>query len=109
MPLTDADECVDRDQSRSIDQAWEAAWVEHHYELAMRSLRSHCEPKSLEVFNGLLAGQEIRALACKYDMTEDAVRRTRVRIREQLRGLIAEQIRKDGEGYERRATFCAAI
>ena len=76
-----------------IDGLWERAWVRHHYRLALDEIRRVCEPKTLAVFDRLVAGSAVKQVAAMFDMSEDAVRRVQQRVRDRLRTVIARQIR----------------
>lgn len=74
------------------DPAWDRAWADHHYARAIANLRRSCTAESLAVFDRFLAGEDTMKIARAFGKTPDAIRRTRDRIRERLRQLIAEQL-----------------
>jgi RNA polymerase sigma-70 factor (ECF subfamily) len=74
---------------------WEEEWVSHHYRLAMTSVRSFFEPRSLEIFERAVKGATVSELALQFQMTEEAVRKIRQRIKARLEELIACQIREE--------------
>lgn len=79
---------------------WEEEWVAHHYRLAMSTIRTTFEPRSVEIFDRSIAGDSIVQLAEAYSMSQDAVRKARERIRDRMGELIAEQIREEDEFCE---------
>ncbi len=79
------------------DPLWEQEWVDHHCRLAMESVRRTFEPRSVEIFDRLLAGQSLAGLAAEYGMTVAAVNMVRQRIRTRMQELIAAQIREEDE------------
>jgi RNA polymerase sigma-70 factor (ECF subfamily) len=85
------------DDDDAQDQQWEEEWVNHHYRLAMQTIRETFEPRSVEVFNGLLAGDRTEVLASHHGLTRQAVHQVKHRIQTRMRELIARQIREEDE------------
>lgn len=81
----------------SLARVWEEEWVAHHYRLAMRTIRTTFDERSLAIFEQSIAGKGIADLAAELGMTEQAVRKVRQRIRERMEELIAQQIREEDE------------
>ncbi len=79
------------------DPAWEREWENHHYRLAMRSIRASFDPRSVQVFNRLVAGATLNGVAREFDLSEAAVHKIKQRIRDRLRDLIARQTEDEGE------------
>lgn len=79
------------------DGLWEREWITHHYRLAMNNLRATYEPKSIEAFQLLLAGESVHEVAQRFGMTEQAVHKVKQRIRDRLREMIAAQLRQEDE------------
>ncbi len=79
-------------QESLLDTQWERAWVRHHYRHALDELRRVCTPKTLDVFDRLVAGDPVKHVALMFSMSADAVRRVQQRIRDRLRLIIAVQI-----------------
>ena len=77
------------------DEFWDQEWVRHHYRLAMQTLRATYEPRSIEIFDRLLAGQSVAQTAAEMGVSEDAVNKVKQRIRNRLREIIAVQIRHE--------------
>ena len=74
---------------------WEQEWVLHHYRTALRGIRGTFEPKSIEIFNRSINGSTVAELSREFQMTEDAIRKVRRRIRDRMEELIASQIREE--------------
>lgn len=77
------------------DEHWEAEWVQHHLRLAMRTVRSEFTPASLEVFELLLSGKSVEAVAETSGTTPEAVYKIRQRVRDRLRERTEAQIRDE--------------
>src|SRR5262245_47074666 len=78
--------------SRDENEAWEREWVDHHYRLAIESIRGTFEARTVALFDQMMAGATVAELAGKYGMTEEAVAKTRQRVRTRMEELIAQQI-----------------
>ena len=78
------------------DAQWESQWIAHHYRLAMNSIRATYEPKSVAVFERLIAGESVQAVAAVFSLSEQAVHKIKQRIRDRLRETIAQQVRDEG-------------
>jgi RNA polymerase sigma-70 factor (ECF subfamily) len=76
---------------------WEEEWRQHHYRLAMATVRETFDPRSVEIFDRSVAGAKVAELAGEFGMTEDAVRKARQRMRARMEELVAEQIREEDE------------
>jgi RNA polymerase sigma factor (sigma-70 family) len=81
----------------AVDDPWEEEWVAHHFRLAMQSIRATFEPRSLLVFERLLAGGSAAQVAEEFDMSAQAVNKVKQRIRLRLREQIARQMRDEDE------------
>jgi RNA polymerase sigma-70 factor (ECF subfamily) len=79
----------------ALDAEWENEWMLHHYRTAMEGVRASADPKSVEVFEFLLAGHSVPDVAQRFEMTPDAVHKVKQRIRDRLKKRIAEQVRED--------------
>jgi RNA polymerase sigma-70 factor (ECF subfamily) len=79
------------------DEVWEREWVRHHYRLAMQTVRAAFDPKSVQIFDRLLAGAGVSQLASDFQTTSQAVHKIKHRIRDRLKELIAEQIRQEDD------------
>lgn len=74
---------------------WEREWALHHARMARARLEGELEPRSLEVFDRLLAGDSVEAAAARFAMSLDAVHKVKQRIRDRMRALIAQQVREE--------------
>jgi RNA polymerase sigma factor (sigma-70 family) len=74
------------------DLTWNQEWVGHHYRMAMRTIRAICEPRTVHVFERLIAGDSVQQVAEQFGMTEQAVHKIKQRIRDRARELILRQI-----------------
>ena len=81
----------------ATDDLWERQWVHHHLRLAMRQLRRDYEPRSIEMFERLLAGETVPRVAASFGTTAQAVHKVKQRMRDRLKSLVAEQIRQEDE------------
>ena len=78
-----------------LDQEWEAEWMLHHYRLAMDTVRKTADPKSVEIFERLLAGEESDAVATALRTSRDAVHKVKQRMRDRLKLLVEKQIHEE--------------
>lgn len=83
------------DESGALDREWEEEWRAHHYRLALETVRETVEPRSVEVFEGLLGGESPEAVAERFDMDRGAVYKVKQRVRDRLKELIQQQIREE--------------
>lgn len=83
----------------SAEQRWEEEWTHHHLRLAMRDIRERFDPRSVQVFEALLAGSSVNTIAREFRMTPDAVHKVKQRVRNRLKHLIAAQIRDEDEPH----------
>jgi RNA polymerase sigma-70 factor (ECF subfamily) len=95
----DTDEAADQAAAPpdTADELWERQWVHHHLRLAMRHLRQDYEPRSIEMFERLLAGETVPQVAASFGATTQAVHKVKERMRDRLKRLVAEQIRQEDE------------
>ncbi len=89
------EEVEDRIGVDEPDPEWQREWMNHHYRLAMETLRRTVEPRSIEIFEGLIAGESTEAVAERLAMTTEAVRKVRQRIRARMAELVAAQIAEE--------------
>ncbi len=82
---------------RDRDDVWEEEWTHHHLRLAMRRIRETFDPRSVSVFESLLSGEAVDAVAGQTGMTTDAVHKVKQRVRNRLKELIAEQISEEDQ------------
>ena len=88
---------VEADDTGRADEVWEREWVRHHYRLAMQTVRATFDPKSVQMFDRLLAGDGVKRLASEFQTTTQAVHKVKQRIRDRLKELIADQIRQEDD------------
>lgn len=88
---------IEADDAGGADEVWEREWVWHHYRLAMQAIRAAFDPKSVQVFDRLLAGVSVGQLASDFQTTTQAVHKIKQRIRDRLKELIAAQIRQEDD------------
>ena len=63
----------------------------------MRRIRETFDPRSVSVFESLLSGEAVDAVARQTGMTRDAVHKVKQRVRDRLKDLIAEQISEEDQ------------
>ncbi|MHC4416622.1 MAG: RNA polymerase sigma factor [Planctomycetota bacterium] len=79
---------------------WEREWMHHHLRLALRRLRETGEPRRLEVFERLVAGETVEQVARAFGMTTQAVHKIKQRMRDRLKEMVAAQVRDEDEADE---------
>ncbi|KAA3614308.1 MAG: sigma-70 family RNA polymerase sigma factor [Planctomycetota bacterium] len=79
-------------EESSWEKVWETEWMAHHYRMAMHQLRKSVQPRSLEVFEHLLAGENVAQVAARFQISQEAVHKSKQRMRDRLKVLIARQI-----------------
>jgi len=89
----------DEDES-DRDAAWDTEWVNHHYRRAMQALATEVEPKTIHVFERLVAGETVDRVAAEFGMNAAAVHKIKQRVRDRLREIVAEQVREEDEPDE---------
>lgn len=77
------------------DSQWEREWADHHLRTALRRVRHSVDPRSLRVFDRLLAGAATNDVAAEFGLTDSGVRKIRSRIRARLQEFVQEQIRAE--------------
>ena len=83
--------------SEDSDAIWEQEWMDHHYRMAMKTIRESFEPQSIQVFDSLLAGRAVDDVAGEFGTTAQAVHKIKQRIRNRMMELVEEQIRSEDE------------
>lgn len=79
------------------DALWEREWMDHHYRLAMTTIRASFEAQSIQIFDRLLAGVAVDDVAVEFGTTPQAVHKIKQRIRNRMKELVQEQIRLEDE------------
>ncbi len=82
-------------QGGELDECWEQEWVHHHCRLALAAVRRELDPRSVKVFEELLAGAEASEVAARRGLTTGAVAKIRQRVRARMQELIRRQIRDE--------------
>ncbi len=85
----------DEAQDVAAAQQWEREWVDHHYRLALRSVRRDFDARSVEIFERCVAGAAVEQLAREFSVSHDAIYKLRQRIRARMQELIEQQIRAE--------------
>lgn len=88
-------------QDDVADEIWEREWIHHHFRIAMKKARRAFEPKSLKIFEHLLAGDTPGELAVGFGISVHAILKIKQRVRAHLEALISEQLRE--EDFDERA------
>jgi len=97
---SDVGATLQADDGAGDDSVWEQEWVDHHYRLALRTLRDTFDPRSVEVFEQLVNGKTVAEAAAHFGMSQQAVHKIKQRARDRMRELIAAQIRHEDEPDE---------
>lgn len=96
--LWEPEEVLRLDDPRdSLDERWEEEWVNHHYRLALRTVRKSHSPRLLQVFEDLVQGATVENVAGRHGMTAAAVRKVRHRLQEELRLQVQRQLEDEDE------------
>jgi len=90
---------VPGDDDSEADGLWEEEWMNHHYRLAMDTIRSKVDEKTAAVFEQFIAGKSAEEIATAHDMTNDAVQKIKQRMRDRLKEQIARQIKEEDEDF----------
>jgi RNA polymerase sigma-70 factor (ECF subfamily) len=77
------------------DATWDREWMHHHFRVALRRARKAFEPRSIAVFEDLLAGRSVKHVADEHGISPDAVYKVKFRLRDHLEQLIAEQLQDE--------------
>lgn len=75
--------------------AWHQEWMGHHFRLALSSIRSSFDPRSISIFNRLLDGAAVDLVAREFATTPAAVHKVKQRVRDRLAELIRLQIQSE--------------
>ncbi len=94
LPLTPVsiDEATQAVAADEPDRAWDEEWVQHHYRRALQALRATTDTKTLVIFDELLRGADVAALAERFATTEANIRKIKQRMRERLEQTIRRQL-----------------
>ncbi|MFM9957652.1 MAG: RNA polymerase sigma factor [Phycisphaerales bacterium] len=78
-----------------LEASWEREWVDHHYRTALVSLRAHAQEQSVAVLEMALGGRSVPEIAADLGMSEAAVYKAQQRMKDRLREIIAQQVRRE--------------
>ena len=103
LPVMDVDylNSVPSDDHHATAELWDRHWCEHHLRRAFETLRKTHQPRSIEVFDRLLAGDTTAEVAESFEMSVEAVKKIKQRIRAELREIVAEQIEEEDRHVDR--------
>lgn len=79
------------------DALWEQEWVRHHFRTAMRQVRRDFEERSVRIFERLLDGAPVTAVAAEFQLSTQAVHKVKQRIRKRMEELIERQVKLEDE------------
>lgn len=79
------------------DSEWERQWMHSHYRRAMHTIRATQDPRSVAVFEQLVAGRSVQQVAAEDGFTEAAVHKIKQRMRDRIKTIIQEQVRCEDE------------
>lgn len=79
----------------AADAIWEQQWVDHHYRLALRTVRETFDRRSVEIFERLIDGHAVSDVAAQFATTEQAVHKIKQRIRARMGELIVAQVQEE--------------
>lgn len=82
------------------DPNWEAEWVDHHYRLAMETVRRTFDARSVAIFDRLIAGDSVAVLATEFETTDQAIHKIKQRIRDRMAVLVEQQIHAEDQTDE---------
>jgi RNA polymerase sigma factor (sigma-70 family) len=91
-PLSDA---ADVSAESEREALWDEEWTLHHYRTAMQRVRESFHPRSVEIFDAMLAGRSVDELMRQFETTRDVVYKIKQRVRERLTRLITEQLQDE--------------
>lgn len=80
------------DPVASEERDFEDEWMAHHLRTAFDHLRKTQPPNSVAVFERLLAGDSVAAVAEAFAMSPEAVHKVKQRMRERMRERVREQV-----------------
>ena len=86
---------VDEPGEDDADPLWEREWAAHHLRRAMRTVRRTFDPRNVDAFDRLLAGERVPDVARTLEMTPETVQKVKQRIRDRLKALIEAQVAEE--------------
>lgn len=82
-------------REEAVEPDWHDEWTQHHFRLAMRCVQAEFKPESLAVFERLLSGESVDAIARACTTTPEAVHKIKQRVGERLKVVIEAQVRDE--------------
>ena len=79
----------------ALERLWTQEWVNHHYRMALDTVHTSFEPRSVDMFERSIRGESVESLAAAFDTTTQAVHKVRQRIRARMEELISQQVREE--------------
>lgn len=76
-------------------RAFEDEWIDHHFRIAMAEIRRTFAPESVAIFERLMRGEPVEAIAVDCGTTAQAVHKVKQRIRDRMRTLVEAQIAEE--------------
>lgn len=74
------------------ERAFEEEWINHHFRIAMAEIRRTFAPESVAMFERLMRGEPVEAIAADCKTTAQAVHKVKQRIRDKMKMLVERQI-----------------
>jgi RNA polymerase sigma factor (sigma-70 family) len=100
LPLNEgALSCDDAGRDLGVDpteRAFEEEWINHHFRIAMAEIRRTFAPESVAMFERLMRGEPVEAIAVDCKTTPQAVHKVKQRIRDKMKALVERQIADEG-------------
>lgn len=79
----------------AAERAFEDEWIDHHFRIAMAEIRRTFAPESVAIFERLMRGEPVEAIAIDCGTTAQAVHKVKQRIRDRMRTLVEAQIAEE--------------
>lgn len=76
--------------------AFEQEWINHHFRIAMAKVRRTFAPESVAIFERLMRGDPVAAIATDSGMSEQAVHKIKQRVRDRMKSFVEQQIAEEG-------------
>ncbi|MEY3022896.1 MAG: hypothetical protein RIS86_2094 [Planctomycetota bacterium] len=89
LPIADAG------ADAAATRAFEDEWIDHHFRIAMAEIRRTFAPESVAIFERLMRGETVEAIAEDCATTTQAVHKVKQRIRDRMRALVEGQIAEE--------------
>lgn len=86
---------LEADPGTAEERDFEDEWMAHHLRAALDHLRRTQPPNSVAVFERLLAGDAVAAVAAAFDMSAEAIHKVKQRMRDRMRERVREQVEQE--------------